>query len=585
LSVLILGCVGFKAAYPHDRFLDTVYRSIGLFGVGGGIPEGHRPETALEIARFLGPLVVGFAAFAAIVALYREQLHRGRLRLLRDHVVIAGAGAAGFRMATAFDKGGWRVVVVDRDALAPALAGCRERGIPVVVADASDPEILERVGVDRATLIVATCGDDGINLDVAQAARVVVRRKERERGVLTALVELDDADLLRTMRAQALVDRDPSCVFRVELFNAYVLAAEMLLNEHPPSGSHVLVVGTVGVGESLIAQMAHRRLQTDPDGRAPLRITIAGPDASIECARLLRQLREVEESSAIELGAWDFDLTPERFSELPPDVSMVYLAPRYEPEALTAALAIRERAGRWQLPIVMAVLDEGAGVASTLTHERRGGPNRYSVSTFGVLRRTMTPDALQHTTTERLARLLHEKHLERFREAQPQEGRDRSERRDPGLLPWAQLPDTVRESNRLSADGIAENLGRLRCVIVSATNRHGHPFEFADLEIEELAPLEHRRWERAMIQLGYKPGKVKDHKRRRHPTIGVEWEDLAESYKARDREHVRWLPDILAKAGFELRRRGELTAEDDKMAAPTRCDPPDGGQLIARAES
>ena len=53
---------------------------------------------------------------------------------------------------------------------------------------------------------------------------------------------------------------------------------------------------------------------------------------------------------------------------------------------------------------------------------------------------------------------------------------------------------------------------------------------------------------------GWKPTNgAKDPDRKLHPTL-VPWDELPEAEKEKDRDAIRGLPAMLARAGFELRR-------------------------------
>jgi len=70
--------------------------------------------------------------------------------------------------------------------------------------------------------------------------------------------------------------------------------------------------------------------------------------------------------------------------------------------------------------------------------------------------------------------------------------------------------------------------------------RAGSDFEFNDDEVETLAEMEHARW------VGERSGRY-------HPDL-VDWEELPESAKDKDRDFVLALPDILADAGWQIIR-------------------------------
>ena len=276
--VLVLGTIGYHALHltggKHYSFADSLYRAVTLFGFGGSV-EPPVPWQ-LQIARILAPALTGFALVQGLLRLSREQLELLGIRLLtHGHVVVAGLGATGSPMAFALHEAGYRVVVIEPDAANSAIGGCIERGIPVLRGDASDRSLLRKARVAQARYLIATCGDDGRDVNVAMAAEQVARGR---RGVLTAFVHLADLGLWRALKAEAVLASDRP-EFRLEFFNAYATGARMLLERHSPffdaTGQKVpspkpCVVGRSDVAENLVLYMAAQwRGERGADQRLP----------------------------------------------------------------------------------------------------------------------------------------------------------------------------------------------------------------------------------------------------------------------------------------------------------------------------
>ncbi|HUC36634.1 MAG TPA: NAD-binding protein [Acidimicrobiales bacterium] len=547
---LAMGVAGFEQAYPKLGFFDALYDSLGLFAIHIGVP--NNPNLLLNISRFLGPVLLGYAGLGVVLALYRDQLNRLRVRRLRNHVVVAGLGAGGLRIARAFSDEDFPVVVIERDQSNVGIESCRERGIFTLIGDATDPQILRQAGAGHAALLVAMCGNDGANIDVAAGSRAL--SSNRSDGVLTALVEFDDFELWHVMKAQALVDRDQSA-FRLELVNVFALAAELLLDEHPPfdearpGSPHVLVVTAGGLGPSLVVGVLRRWLASMRSAHGSLTVTIVGVDPERILAELTNRNPELGDIGSVELRTWQIDLAATgRISDFPAEVSAIYIALPSDTEALATALTLRQQGALdSDTPIVIAVSDHDAGVARTVT---RGGPGLENIASFGWMSQCLRPNALlTHTSTETIARLGHELHCAHQRELGVTVAQDSS------LVPWEQLPHALRESNRLWADGIAAKLASVRCVVAPAPLRANEPlFEFSAEEIEALAPLEHDRWSADMKRMGYRYGSQRDNQH--HPMIDVPFDELPEDNKEKDREHVKTIPVVLSRAGFTIRRLG-----------------------------
>jgi hypothetical protein len=295
LAVLALGVTGFRQRPLHLPVGEAVYRSFQLFALGGG--NGVGSNAYLQVARFLGPCVVGYAAVGAIVTMYREQLNSFVARRMRGHVVVAGLGAAGSRLAGAFAKLGWRVVAIEHDATSSAINVARQRGVRVLVGDATDPSLLRAAGLPKALLAVALCGDDKTNIDVSEAARSACGRNRP--GVLTTVAGFADFDLWQAMKASALADRDQSR-FRLELVNLRALATEMLLSEHPPFNPerpgcpHVTVVSDQPFAGSLVIAVLRRWVAADRAPHDLLHLRVVAPKGFVaELARRNPELSEV----------------------------------------------------------------------------------------------------------------------------------------------------------------------------------------------------------------------------------------------------------------------------------------------------
>jgi trk system potassium uptake protein len=87
------------------------------------------------------------------------------------HVIVAGGGKVGVRLATLLLASGHRVSVVE--ARSEEVSPLRSELPPDVVVrgDGTDPTVLERCGIRRADVVAAVTGDDETNLVIASLAR------------------------------------------------------------------------------------------------------------------------------------------------------------------------------------------------------------------------------------------------------------------------------------------------------------------------------------------------------------------------------------------------------------------------------
>jgi TrkA family protein/RyR domain-containing protein len=545
ILTVVLGYIGFSqlGLRGQESFWDRLQLSLQLFPLESGAREEDVPMS-LDVARLMAPIVGAAAAIAAIVALFREQLQRARLRTWRGHVVIAGLGEMGSRLARHLHDAGRRVVVIERDRSNALVLASRERGLPVLWGDAVDGAVLKAARVRRASHLVVTCGDDGANVNVAfEAGRVAGRRS----GILATLVHIHDSGLWQTLTAQALASPEHSKV-RIAPFNLAETAARKLLDDHDPlepPRPHLLIVGVGELAEWLVLHAARRfdRARQTPDQL--MHITLVDANAKQACSALERRyppLRAVCRLAGIDLEVEraEVDWSASALGgngDRPP--TMAYVAPPSEADGLASAITLRRCLGDSELPIVLVVRDHEAGVAAAVHQEKVAS----GIIPFGLLSRTMTPELLEMTPHELVARATHDHYMR----AEP-----------PGTSPkFDQLDPSLKESNRRFADGIGEKLQKLDWALV--------PSPLAGLDgaealmipadkLDDLAEHEHERWCRDLFDEGWKKGETKLPKQKKHPKL-IPWDELSEEDKDKDRRAVRAVPHVLREAGFDVESR------------------------------
>jgi hypothetical protein len=292
-----------------------------------------------------------------------------------------------------------------------------------------------------------------------------------------------------------------------------------------------------------------------PAAEEELRITLVGPRAAEHQRDLEERYPELTEICTLDAWAVEVGALGHAATALPyrgRDLSAIYVCVDEEAEGLGAALALRSRAEVRHAAIALAVREEDAGVALAL----RGDTALVPLEPFGVLTHGLAPDVLVHGTAEILARAKHEHYLESERE------RGVAPAANPSIVPWVDLDESLRESNRLFADSIGAKLAAARCVVVPSplVNPNDPPFTFSDAEVEDLAHGEHDRWCSDLRSQGWRWGPTKDAARKLHPSL-VPWSELPEEERDKDREPIRALPRMLARVGFAI-ERAEATGGD-----------------------
>src|SRR5262245_12357371 len=231
IAVAALAQWGFAHVRPRISVWDRIYMTPDVFkqGISG---ELAAQDWRIQVSRFLGPLIFATTFFAAVAAIFRDQFALFRLRFTRGHVVVAGLGDKGSRLAASLRDAGWRVVAIERDPANPNIAPLRRRGVTVLDGDATDRDVLSEANVARAGALVAICDADGTNAEVLDATRGYLAGTGLAGAPLHCSVHLGDAQLSRLLRTRELAGEDGP--LRLDFFNIYQRGARQWLTEAAP---------------------------------------------------------------------------------------------------------------------------------------------------------------------------------------------------------------------------------------------------------------------------------------------------------------------------------------------------------------
>jgi TrkA-N domain/RyR domain len=541
IAVFILGMIGSAQHAPTANVFDVVYYSLRLFKLSG--PEGPGLPLALEVARFLAPLVTGSAGIVAVATLFRDRAMQARIPWMRRHVVVCGLGYVGSAFVRQLRAAGFGVVVIEREATNPLIDVCRRSGVPVVIGDAALERSLYAAGVYRAARLLAVCPDDAVNTEVVAVARQISGRRS---GIpLRCLARIGNADLAALLRVQEA--NVPEGTSTLDYFNTDEVSARLMLDANPShradgSTPHILVSRLESLNEWLILHAARDWYATRADAGVPMWVTVVDDDANERVSALVSQnpdLADVCRFVCCSEAFRDIAALPEHHrSVAAPPLTRGYLSGTVDERALESALTLRHALST-DLALVLA-LSRSEGVSHLVSDARDVGALR-DVVVFSTLTSTCTVDLVQGGSLERIAETIHRRWCAR----QTQES---------GAPPsWEALDDTLRESNRAQARDIFAKVHRIGCEIGPIVDWRAPGFEFTDAEVESLAIDEHERWIAERRAAGWLPG-PKDTANRRTPYL-VPFGELADDIADFDRNAVRDIPSILASAGLQIERR------------------------------
>lgn len=576
-AALVLGVAGFAHhAQIHDLdadVWDALYQTFQLIPMNSGAVIPPIP-VELQLARFLMPLLTWTAAIQAGLSLFRKQLQNARLRSLRGHIVICGLSRKGWLLVQRFRERGDDVVVIEKDETNPWVEPCRALGVIFLQGDAGSPAMLQHARVDTARGLFAVCDDDGINAEIAIHARDLVLA--RAGGPLNCLAHITDPQLCKLMRDYAAgLEETP---FNLELFSQFERGAREMLRAFPAwktpmldqrgSVPHIVLVGVGRMGEALAVEagrnwwneefhLAGQRLQltfVDRDATNRLEsLLIHYPYMSKACE--IRAVNCNVHSPEFERG--DFLINENGDAR----ADIIYICLDNSAQGLNAALILHRRmAGIKPVPIVIRMVEE-SGLAALLGDGSAQKPSleRLKMSkglhAFAVLECTCTVDLLYSTPRDVLARAAHEE----YRRDQMRQGLTESD--NPSLAAWEALPVDLQATNYRWIDRLQAHATAAGYCIVPLVDWDAPSMKLPDELTEQMARDEHRWWRTDRESRGWRhaSGK-KDATALTHPDL-VDWEELPEAEREKNRLLVRQIPMFLGRAGFQLMKAEETAGE------------------------
>jgi Trk K+ transport system NAD-binding subunit len=170
----------YQAGDQHISVLESVYFTVEtITTVGfGDFTFRYQPPWLIFFAILLmlsGALFVAvfFALLTNVIVSRRieESLGRRQITALSGHILVIGLGTVGLRVVQELHAAGSHVVVVEQDEHNRHLGQARALGIPVVIADATLPEVLRSVRLATASAVAVVTSDDLANLETGLAVR------------------------------------------------------------------------------------------------------------------------------------------------------------------------------------------------------------------------------------------------------------------------------------------------------------------------------------------------------------------------------------------------------------------------------
>ena len=498
---------------------DAIYFSLRLFTFSYDLPGEGTPYTSssplLQVARFLAPVTIFYAAFKGFVFAVSQQVNVWRLRRWRGHSVVCGAGKRGRLVALNLRAEGRQVVVIEKDPANEAIGELHAAGVRVIVGSATDSVCQEQARMETAALVVALTSSEESNLEVAlEASRrdtgpvdILVHASRQFAGIF----EQQPFDRIRKGVHTRFFDHDVAAARLLLREFATNLATQLAQTPRPP---RLLLVGD---GTLLPELLAAAVVQCQYAFAGVPKLVVATPNRESVCHRfpsLHPQLGQVAEVNLLEL-------TPTEMARLELEkmpggagFDLVFVACQNDLDTLSLARHLTQQ-GLGMSGRIVGCLRPSTDLMRLLSSKQPvAGVELRDLVELGC-----RADVLLRGELDREARAIHENYLK------SQTAAGATEATNSALVAWEDLPESLRQANRAQADHIPV---KQRALAVSRSEQM----------IESLAEAEHRRWMAEKILAGWRHAEQRDNPRKLHPSLKP-YSQLSEPEKQKDRDTVQ----------------------------------------------
>ncbi len=181
LSAIAVGTAGYMVIEKWN-LLDSLYMTTITFSsIGYG--EVHPLDASGKIFTIL-LILFGFSLVAAIAGMLtslilkgevgniiRRQKMKEMIKKLKNHHIVCGLSPVGEAIIEEFYTTNQKFVVIDKDELALEKARKSFPNVLYILGDASQDDVLEEAGIERAKTILTCLNDDSMNLYVVISAK------------------------------------------------------------------------------------------------------------------------------------------------------------------------------------------------------------------------------------------------------------------------------------------------------------------------------------------------------------------------------------------------------------------------------
>jgi voltage-gated potassium channel Kch len=554
LFTIVAGFLGFQRYLAQHgesfNWVRSIYRTIQLFSTEGGDLQEPIPWV-LHLVRFTAPMTAIIAFLLAIIEIFSEQWKRMRISGMKNHVVIIGLGTKGKNVMAENLLLRERVLVIEKDPMNPDLDSLHYPSCRLIIGNATNLEILKKARIKRAKRVYLLTGDDSQQVKACLLIYDLIKKSKRNKeNPLECIMHLLNKDSLNILRTHNIIQNIDDGL-SLNVFNVYENSARELFQDHPPDRSglsepskefvQMIIFGFGQAGETLALQCALTGHYLNFRRRIPKVVVFDRlaeekvqdfkkryPTCTAYCELVPKPIEADSPQLITELTS---------FLNIPDSLNTIVLCFDNSTNNMLLGLQIQSiTLLHSRIPFqVFSRTDDNEAFTSITS----------SIKPYGLPSHVCSQSAIHGGELDDMAKANHAFFLD-IRKTEPDFGSRAAD------VPWEELSQEFRDSNRKVADHIGVKVRGTGCQIVPEDDPRKE-CTMTKTEVDLLSELEHRRWnaERSLAGWTYSP--ARNDKTRQTPYL-VEWSDLPPDIQKYDRDSVENIPNVLKVARLKIIR-------------------------------
>ncbi len=203
--LLAIGTAGYMIIEEWN-WIDALFMTVITFstvGFGEVRPLTLEGRVFTIFLIFLGVAFVAYGVDYLVAArwddLFRRRRNMQKIARYRNHVIVCGYGRVGRSAVASLQESKRDIVVIEK--LPERIQMLTQTDLPFVEGDATQDDMLEQAGIQRAWGMIVCTGDDSINLFVVLSARAL----SPNLYIVARSVEADNEHKMRLAGANRVV--------------------------------------------------------------------------------------------------------------------------------------------------------------------------------------------------------------------------------------------------------------------------------------------------------------------------------------------------------------------------------------------